>query len=82
MMRDPDYWQKPEEFNPERFLRTDKDGNTSLIKEERLAAFGIGKLIFLQNIPEQFDVILLCNIHSIQDVTTFLSLFLQVNVFV
>ena len=26
IMRDPDYWKDPEEFNPERFLETDKDG--------------------------------------------------------
>lgn len=48
MMRDPDYWENPEEFNPERFLNTDRDGKTFLIKDERIVPFGIGKIIIIE----------------------------------
>ena len=39
IMRDPDYWQDPNTFNPDRFL----DDFGKVIKEERLVPFGIGK---------------------------------------
>ena len=42
IMRDPDYWNKPEEFYPERFIEKCDDGKTILTKEERLVPFGIG----------------------------------------
>jgi len=47
IMRDPDYWQKPDEFDPERFLTTNKDGKTILSNQEKLIAFGIGKRVCL-----------------------------------
>ena len=46
IMRDPDHWENPEEFNPERFLETNKEGKTTLVKEERLIPFGLGKNCF------------------------------------
>ena len=42
IMRDPDYWQDPNTFNPDRFL----DDFGKVIKEERLVPFGIGKKLF------------------------------------
>ena len=47
MMRDPEYWKKPEEFIPERFLETNKQGGQYLTKEERLIPFGLGKTCIL-----------------------------------
>ena len=38
MMRDPDYWQDPEDFKPERFIG--EDGK--IIKEERFIPYGVG----------------------------------------
>ena len=43
IMRDPEYWDKPEEFNPERFLEKNEQGRQCLVKEERLIPFGVGK---------------------------------------
>ena len=40
IMRDPDYWDNPNCFKPERFLNAEQ---TQVIKEERLVPFGIGK---------------------------------------
>ena len=43
IMRDPDHWEKPEEFNPGRFIQTDPNtSESSLRKEERMIPFGIG----------------------------------------
>ena len=39
IMRDPDYWQEPDAFKPERFL---EDGGKKVKREERMVAFGIG----------------------------------------
>ncbi|XP_055608121.1 probable cytochrome P450 305a1 [Uranotaenia lowii] len=36
---DPEYWQKPEEFNPERFF----DQNGNLVHSERLIPYSLGK---------------------------------------
>ena len=44
MMRDPDYWDSPNTFKPERFLN---ETHTQVIKEERLVPFGIGKRLCL-----------------------------------
>ena len=43
IMRDPDYWENPETFQPERFL--DSDGK--IVKEERFIPFGVGNVIKL-----------------------------------
>ena len=37
IMRDPDYWEEPEVFKPERFLN-----GFEVIKEERFIPFGVG----------------------------------------
>ena len=47
IMRDPDYWQDPESFKPERFL--DEDGK--VIKEERFVPFGIGNINYFNMKP-------------------------------
>jgi len=39
IMRDPDYWQSPDNFQPERFL----DSEGKIVKEERFIPFGVGK---------------------------------------
>ena len=44
IMRDPDYWESPNTFKPERFLNSTQ---TQIIKEERLVPFGIGKRLCL-----------------------------------
>jgi len=43
IMRDPDYWQDPDIFRPDRFL----DSQGKIIKEERFIPFGVGKRICL-----------------------------------
>ena len=40
IMRDPDYWEKPDEFQPERFLNSEG----KIIKEERFIPFGVGNV--------------------------------------
>ena len=42
VMRDPDYWSKPNTFNPERFLQ-----NGKFVPDERVVPFGMGKRICL-----------------------------------
>ena len=42
IMRDPEYWQDPDSFNPDRFI----DESGKVIKEERFVPFGIGKKYF------------------------------------
>ncbi len=44
IMRDPDYWQEPEVFKPERFLN---ETGSEVIKEDRLIPFGVGKLLIV-----------------------------------
>ena len=39
IMRDPDYWQNPDIFRPDRFL----DSQGKIIKEDRFIPFGVGK---------------------------------------
>lgn len=41
--RDPEYWDKANEFVPERFLEQGKDGSLVCRKDERVIPFGIGK---------------------------------------
>ena len=44
IQRDPDYWNEPEEFRPERFIQIDSDtGLRTLKKEDRLVPFGAGE---------------------------------------
>lgn len=38
--RDPDIWEKPDEFQPSRFL----DENGQIIKKEAFIPFGMGKI--------------------------------------
>jgi len=38
IMRDPDHWEDPNEFKPERFL--DQEGR--LVRHERFLPFGVG----------------------------------------
>ena len=38
VMRDPKYWSKPDDFNPDRFLQDGK-----FVPNERVVPFGIGK---------------------------------------
>jgi len=37
---DPDYWQQPQQFRPERFL----DQSDNVIGRDRILAFGLGEL--------------------------------------
>lgn len=41
--RDPNIWEKPDEFQPSRFL----DENGHLIKKESFIPFGMGKIIHM-----------------------------------
>jgi len=66
---DPERWENPMEFNPQRFLSTDDDGRLKYSPIEELIPFGIGKrqclgeslakmeyFIFLTSIIQKFKV--------------------------
>lgn len=44
--RDPNIWEKPDEFQPSRFL----DENGQLIKKESFIPFGMGKTIHMESL--------------------------------
>lgn len=44
--RDPNIWEKPDEFQPSRFL----DENGHLIKKESFIPFGMGKIIHMESL--------------------------------
>lgn len=44
--RDPNIWEKPDEFQPSRFL----DENGQLIKKESFIPFGMGKIIHMESL--------------------------------
>jgi len=47
-MQDPDHWEKPTAFLPERFLeKTDKGSSWQLVKKERFVPYGFGRRVCL-----------------------------------
>ncbi len=45
MHRDASHWQRPDEFDPERFIQM-LDGEPTLVQDEWLQPFGYGKKAF------------------------------------
>jgi len=43
VMNDPDYWDEPREFRPQRFVKTDLDGERHFVPDERVIPFSIGR---------------------------------------
>ena len=41
-MRDPNYWENPNDFAPDRFLET-VDGEQKLVRREMFVPYGLGK---------------------------------------
>lgn len=44
-MRDPNHWDRPEEFDPERFLERDEEGKATIQRKEQFVPYGMGRRV-------------------------------------